>query len=211
MSRAGTTRGARALLPLALALAACGGRGPSLRDVAAPPEVFVDVLPRGAELQLDGRSLGRGPMAVPLPAGPGRLRAVAPGFDPGEIRLDPAARAARAGIALRPDGFGTARLLHIDEPGGLAAASALLLKRGQTAEALDYAERAAELAPSAAAPNRALGMALMRAPLDRKRKERAAQAFSAYLAAAPDAPDRAEVAELVSRLRGDFSIPPLVR
>jgi tetratricopeptide (TPR) repeat protein len=204
MSRAA----ARALL---LALAACSGGRPTLRDVAAPPEVLVDVLPRSALLQLEGRSLGNGSMAVPLPAGPARLRISAPGFHPAEIGLDPAAPAGRAGVALRPEGFGAARTLHIDEPGGLAAASVFLLRQGRAPEALEYAERAVDLAPAAAAPNRALGMALLELPSDRKRQERAAQALSAYLAAAPDAPDRGEVAATVSRLRGDFSIPPHVR
>jgi len=198
------------LLPL-LAVAACAGGRPSLRDVAGSPEVYVDVLPRSARLELDGRTLGKGPLAVQLPAGPGTLRASAPGFVAAELRLDPATSGPRAGLALRPEGFGSARTLHMDEPGGLAAASAMLLKKGEAAEAVEYAERAVDLAPSAAAPNRALGMALLRQPSDRKRRERAAQALSAYLAAAPDAPDRAEVAETVSRLRGDFSIPPLVR
>ena len=171
-----------------------------------PPEVFVDVLPRSAELTVDGAPLGPGSRAVPVPDPSRRylFRAAAPGFQ-GVERADDGARlaGARIGLVLRPDGFGSARRLQLDDGDGLAAAAALLERRGQHLAALEYARRAVEVAPREPRAQRVLGDAA----LALGRQQDAIQAYSAYLRLAPDAPDAAAVERRVERLRGDQVVP----
>jgi tetratricopeptide (TPR) repeat protein len=205
----------RAAMPgaalLALLAAACGGpRAERFEDVAGA-EGLVQVLPSGAHLEVDGVPLGPGSRAVPVrdPTRVHRVRASAAGFQPHEVEV-PAQELAggRVGLALRPEGFGSARTLSYDEPSGLSAAAALLLRAGRSQDALEYAQRAAELAPDAAPPRRVLGDAWLRLG----RPERAIPEYSAYLAAAPpDAPDRREVEDRLSRLRGDIALPGSAR
>ncbi len=201
---------ARARLLLVVAagvVSACATSKQSWRETA-PPEVFVEVLPRSAQLVLDGRPLGAGSRAVAVPD-PGHVyvfQARAPGFGAAERSAEGARLGgARLGIVLRPDGFGAARLLDLDDAGGLAQASALLERRGQHREAVEYAEHAVELAPEAPAPRRVLGAALMALGDQR----RAIQEYSTYIQLAPDARDRRDVERLVAKLRGDVTIPGL--
>jgi tetratricopeptide (TPR) repeat protein len=168
--------------------------------------VFVEVLPRSAQLSVDGRALGPGSrsFAVLDPAHVYVFRASAPGFVSAERSGEGAKLAgARLGIALRPEGFGSARRLELDEPGGLAQAAALLERRGEHGRVVEYAERAVELAPHDPAPRRLLGAAL----LELGDRRRAIQEYSTYLQLAPDAPDRRQVERIVARLRGDVTIP----
>jgi tetratricopeptide (TPR) repeat protein len=171
-----------------------------------PPEAVVEVLPREAEVAVDGAPPRRGARTVPVPDPAHRylFRGSAPGFAPAEVARSGAELAgARIGLVLRPDGFGSARPLDLDEPEGLAAAGAALLRAGRPAQAIEYAGRAAELAPEEPLPRRVLGEAYRRTG----ERARAAQELSAYLRAAPDAPDRDEVARAVEALRGDVEVP----
>ena len=175
-----------------------------------PPEVFVELLPRSAELSLDGKPLGTGgrTTAVPDLSRVYVFRATAPGFTAVEKSEKGVSLAGgRLGLVLRPEGFGEARRLELDDGAGLAAAAALLEKKGKHELALEYAERAVEVAPELALGHRVASDAAMTL----ERRKRAIQAYSAYLAAAPDAPDRAAVARKVEGLRGDLTIPPVVR
>src|SRR5919202_6932853 len=73
-----------------------------------PPEALVEVLPRDAELWVDGVAAGRGARTVPVPD-PDHVyvfSAAAPGFAPEQRGGEGALLAgARVGIVLRPEGF----------------------------------------------------------------------------------------------------------
>ncbi|HET9595969.1 MAG TPA: hypothetical protein VFP65_10330, partial [Anaeromyxobacteraceae bacterium] len=62
-------------------LAGCAAPARTSWSEATPPEVLVEVLPRDAQLALDGVPLGTGPRSVPVPdaARRYRLQATAPG------------------------------------------------------------------------------------------------------------------------------------
>ena len=188
---------------------ACAAPKQAWRETT-PPEVFVELLPKGAELTIDGKPFGSGAhtVAVPDPAHVYVLRASAKGFLPAE-RSEAGARlsGARVGLALRPEGFGSGRRFDIDDGSGIALAAALLEKKGQHALALEYADRAVELAPEQPLGHRVAGDAA----LALGQRKRAIQAYSTYLAVAPDAPDKAAVAQRVEGLRGDLTIPPMVK
>lgn len=194
-------RRALALLPL---LAACAGERPTLRDVA-PPELYLEVLPRHALLELDGVGVGKGSRAIPAPpAGAHVLVASADGFEPLERALPQGSLdGVRVGVALRPEGFGASRRLELDEPAGLAVAAAALGRTGRHRDALDYASRAAALDGRHALAQRALGDAL--AALGRRDEARAA--WGRYLLLAPDAPDAREVEARMGAGRATFEVP----
>ena len=181
---------------------ACAAAGKQPWSETSPPQALVEVLPSDAELWVDGVLAGRGArtIAVPDPEHVYVLRAAAPGFAPAERAGEGARLAgARVGIVLRPEAFGTARRLEIDEPAGLAAAGAALLRAGRAREAVEYEVRAAQLAPEEPGPHRLLADAYLAAG-DRPR---AAREYDAYLRLAADAPDRDEVERAVQDLRGD--------
>jgi predicted Zn-dependent protease len=197
----------RAATLAALAALACAGPPQRFEDVNAP-EGLVEVLPRAAQVEVDGRPLGAGAAAVAVPDRRRgyRIAVRAPGFEPAEVTVPGEALAgARVGVALRPLGFGAARPLDLDDPASLSDAAALLLRSGRAPEAAEYAARAAELAPAAPTPRRLLADAHLRAG----RREDALREYAAYLVhAPPDAPDRARVEERVAALRGDLVLPP---
>jgi tetratricopeptide (TPR) repeat protein len=194
-----------ALVAAALALS-CAAAPRQTWHETTPPEVLVEVLPRAALVALDGVALGLGArtVAVPDPGRRYRFRVSAQGFVPAEREGEGAQLAgARLGIALRPEGFGSARPLELDDGEGLAAAAALLERRGAHRPALEYAERAAEAAPEVALGQRVLGDAA--SALGQRR--RAIDGYSAYLRLAPEAPDRVAVAARLEALRGDVALP----
>ena len=189
----------------ALALSCAAAPRQTWHDTT-PPEVLLEVLPRAAQVALDGVALGPGAraVAVPDPARRYRFRVSAQGFVPVEREGEGARLAgSRLGIALRPEGFGSARPLELDDGEGLAAAAALLERRGAHRQALDYAERAVEVAPEVALGQRVLGEAAR--ALGQRR--RAIDGYSAYLRLAPEAPDRDAVASRLEELRGDVAVP----
>jgi len=198
-------RSVHAALAAAALAAGCGAPKQPWHE-AVPREVFVEVLPRSAALSVDGTPLGNGARAVPVPDPAHRylFSASAQGFATAQ-RADDGARlaGARIGLVLRPAGFGEARRLELDEPAGLAAAAALLARGGHHQAALEYAERAVELAPDAPLGHRVAGDAAL--ALGHRR--RAVHEYSAYVQLAPDAADRDAVERRVEQLRGDLTIP----
>jgi tetratricopeptide (TPR) repeat protein len=170
----------------------CAGAPRRPADVAGTPDLLVQVLPRDAEVALDGRPLGRGERTVVAPddAESHVLRVSAAGFATEERALpaEPLA-GARVAAALRPEGLAGAALDYDDAP-GLAAAAAFLVDTGEARDAADYAARAASLDPRLPHAQRALGDAFHALGAPR----RAAEAWSRYLHLAPDAPDADEVA-----------------
>lgn len=190
---------------LALALAAaCGGAHRELAPARAPPELLVEVLPRGASVSLDGAPIGRGSRTIAAPpAGEHVLSAQADGYEPGEQPLPEGDLAGiRVAVALRPLGFGLARALDYDDAEGLVAAAAFLEREGVDRDAADYAARAAALDRGLAAAQRVLGDALFRLG-DRAH---AVAAWSLYLRLAPDAPDAADVSERIEEARADVTV-----
>jgi tetratricopeptide (TPR) repeat protein len=185
---------------LALALAAgCGAPRHEVREERAPTELLVEVLPRRAEVTLDGVSLGPGSRTIPAPrAGEHVLVVAADGYE-GVTRPLPEddLAGARVAEALRPDGFAAARPLDYDDPEGLALAAAFLAAGGDARDAADYAERALALDPAHPLAHRARGDALARLG----EGARAAEAWEEYLRRAPDAPDAAAVAERIEAAR----------
>ena len=198
----------RAAAVLCASLLACAARKEAWRGVA--PEVFVDVVPRAAQLSVDGAPVGLGAHTVPVPDARHVyvLRAAAPGFAPRERSAEGERLAgARVGLVLRPEGFGEGRPLDLDEGSGLAAAASLLQRSGRAAAALEYAERAVEVSPEVPLGHRVLGEAAQALG----QRKRAVQELSAYLQLAPDAPDRRAVERRVEELRGDITIPGIDR
>ncbi len=188
----------------AAAALACAAPRQSWREVSRP-EVLVEVLPREAVLSVDGVAAGPGPRTVSVtePSHRYRFVATAPGFVAAAREDDGATLAGtRIALVLRPERFGSARRLDLDDAEGLAAA-ALLERRGAHGPALEYAERAVEVSPDAAQAQRVLGDAALASG----RTPRAIEAYSAYLRLAPAAPDHEAVARRVEGLRRDLTVP----
>ncbi len=187
-----------------LAAAACATPKESWREMQVP-EVFVEVLPRGAVLEVDGRLLGPGSRPVPVPE-PGRryhLRASAPGFLVAEMTAEGAQLlGTRVSLVLRPEGFGASRRLDAGDPPSLAQAAATLLRADRLDDAREYADRSLELA-EVPLSHRVLGAVYEK----RGDRRNAAQQYSIYLSLVPDAPDAKAIAEAVERDRGDLTIP----
>jgi tetratricopeptide (TPR) repeat protein len=196
-------RRAKVTLLLLLA-AACAAEKESVRELA-PPELYLEVLPRGALLELDGVGVGTGSRGIPAPPpGAHALVVSAEGFEPLERPLpEGALDGVRIGVALRPEGFGASRRLDLDEPDGLASAATTLGRSGRHRDAHDYAARAAALDARHALAQRALGDAL--AALGKRNEARAA--WGRYLLLEPDAPDRAEVERRVGEGRTTIDLP----
>jgi tetratricopeptide (TPR) repeat protein len=192
----------------ALAAVWMGGCAPKRQawSETVQAEVFVEVLPRSAELWVDGAPQGPGSRTVRVPdaAHVYAFRAAAPGFSVAEQSGAGAQlMGGHVGLVLRPDGFGEARPLDIQDGASLARAAALLQRRGRSEQALEYAERAVEVSPEVPLGHRVMG----EAALALGRQKQAIQGYSGYLQLAPDAPDRAAVERQVERLRGDLTIP----
>lgn len=167
-----------------------------------PPQVLIEVLPRSAEVLVDGQVLGRGSLTAPADRADtrGHLLAVrAPGFVAEEIAVPEGGLAGRCvAVALRPEGFGGARLDPEDAP-ALVAAAAFLLASAHPADAADYAVRARDAAPRLAMAHRILGDARQRMGDGRG----AVAAWTEYLRLAPGAADGPEVARRLEATRAE--------
>lgn len=171
----------------------------------AGPEVTIEVLPRLAAVEMDGRGLGRGPGPQPVPdrSRRHRFRAWAEGFEPLQAEVEGEHIAGRTlFLVLRPAGFGSERRLEAGDMGGLARAAAHLLRAGRAREAADYATQSLAAGENALA-HRVLGAAHARLG-DRTL---AIRHYGAYLSLAPDAPDASEVRRAVEAARGDIALP----
>ena len=185
---------------------ACSPKVPSWSDVR-PPEAYVEALPPGALLEVNGEEVGRTPLSFAIrdPSASYRVRASAPGFVPMELEV-PGAKLAngRMDLVLRPEGFGAQRRLEFGEAAGLAQAAALLVKARRPREALAYVE-ASLAAGETPLAHRTAGEAYVQLG-DRNK---AVQEFSVYITMQPDAPDRAAIEKAIEAARGDITIPSL--
>ena len=197
----------RGALLATLALA-CSPRTAGWSEVR-PPEAYLETLPAGALLQVNGEVVGKTPLtfAVRDASAPYRLRAAAPGFETLEVTVDGERLAnGRLDLVLRPDGFGSQRRLDLADPIGLTQAAAHLARARRPREALAFVEAALAVGETAVA-HRVAGEAYQQLG-DRNR---AVQEFSVYLTMQPDAPDREVVEKAIEGARGDLTIPPLVK
>jgi hypothetical protein len=194
-----------ALAAVALLAAACAPKR-ARWDEVRPPEAWLETLPPGASVRVDGAEAGRAPLSFPVPetAREYALSLELAGFEVLEVRL-PGERLAggRLLLVLRPTGFGSQRRLEADDPAGLAQAAAALLRADRPREALAFTAASVE-AGDTPLPHRLAGDA-WRQLGDRNR---AAQEYSLYLSMAPSAPDRAAVERAIAALRGDIPMPP---
>jgi hypothetical protein len=200
-------RATPALVLALLAVTVGGCRGPGARAAALrPPEVLVEVLPRSAQVELDGRPIGAGGGAIPSPAAADEhvLRVSADGYEP-EERVLPAGSldGERIAAALRPRGSGIARAIDYDDGPALAAAAGWLAESGDPRDAAEYAERAIAVDPGIAVAHRSLGDARRRAGDE----EGAVAAWAEYLRRAPGAADAAEVERRMEAVRRGVRIP----
>jgi tetratricopeptide (TPR) repeat protein len=193
------------LVPLlAAALAGCAGQKESWKALQQS-ELSIDILPRNAAVELDGKPVGRGASARPaVDAGRRyRLRATAGGFEPLQVEVEGSKLSGgQTALVLRPVGFGSQRRLDAGDPGGLAQAALALLRAGRLDDAQDYAARSLELGETGLA-HKVLGGICAR----RGDRRQAVRHYSEYLVLAPDAPDAKQIAADVERMRGDLTLP----
>jgi hypothetical protein len=184
---------------LAAALWAGGCAGAHAGVEKGPPELLVEVLPRSAEILLDGHPVQRGGGILPAPDAEAEhvLSFRAEGYEPEEQVLPAGSAAgARVGAALRPAGFGGAPIDFEDAP-ALAEAAEFLVAEGHPEDGEAYAARAVAIAPRAPLAHRALGSARSRLGDPRA----AADEWSEYLRLAPGAPDGVQVSRWIEEAR----------
>ena len=192
-----------ALLLAVLATACSGPRSATWSDVN-PPEAYVDTLPPGALVAVNGVEVGKGPLSFPVrdESRTYVLRLTAPGFEPLEASFAGAKLGGtRLELVLRPVGFGSQRLLASGEPVGLVQASVALLRADRPADALAFAQASMAAGDSPQA-HRAAGEAYRRLG-DRNK---AIQELSIYVTMAPDAPDRKAVEQVIAAARKDIQM-----
>jgi hypothetical protein len=181
---------------------ACASAPPVSWKQVRPPEAFVESLPPGALVSVNGQEVGKSPLSFPVPdeGATYRIRATAPGFDPTDIELAGSKLAGtRLDLVLRPVGFGTQRRLEPGEPVGLVQAAFALLRADRPREALAFAQASLEAGDSPQA-HKVSGEAYRRLG-DRNK---AIQEFSIYVTMAPDAPDRKAVDDTIAAARKDI-------
>lgn len=197
----------RPTAPLLLAIAAaCSPKVPTWEEVR-PPEAYLGTLPAGALVQVNGEEVGRTPLsfAVRDVKASYRIRATKPGFSALERVVGGEKLAnGRLDLVLRPEGFGTDRLLDLGEPVGLVQAAAALVQARHPREALEFVEASLAVADTPAA-HRVAGQARWQLG-DR---HRAVQEFSVYLMMEPQAPDRVAIERAIEAARRDMTIAPL--
>jgi hypothetical protein len=200
------TRTSRPLLALAVLSVACATpRSPSLADVL-PPVAYVDTLPPGAVVSVDGVEVGQGSVEFPVrdESRTYVIRATATGFEPAERSVRGTKLAGtRIEIVLRPKGFGTERQLQAGEPAGLLQAAVALLRADRPRDAIAFAT-ASLAAGGPPDGHRVMGQAWRRLG----NRELAVKEWSLYLSLAPDAPDRQEVEKAISSAARDIDMTP---
>jgi hypothetical protein len=193
-----------ALLLLAVLATACASPPKATWSDVNPPEAYVETLPPGALVAVNGVEVGKGPVSFPVrdESRTYVLRLTAPGFEPLEASFAGAKLGgAKLELVLRPVGFGSQRLLAAGEPVGLVQAAVALLRADRPADALTFAQASMAAGDSPQA-HRAAGEAYRRLG-DRNK---AIQEFSIYVTMAPDAPDRKTVEQAIAAARKDIQM-----
>lgn len=186
-------------------LAAFSGPAKESWDSVVKPEAKVEVMPRRARLEVDGKERGRGfaTLDVTDPRRKFRVRATAEGFEPAEAVVEGGAIADQSFfLALRPLGFGSTRRLDPRDAPSMAQAAAALWRAGRVDDAAEYAEQSLRGGETALA-NRVLGDVWRR----RGDRDRAVRHYASYLSLAQDPPEAAEIRAWVSQGKGDITVP----
>jgi len=175
-----------AVLLLAVLATACASPPKATWSDVNPPEAYVETLPPGALVAVNGVEVGKGPLSFPVrdESRTYVLRLTAPGFEPLEASF-----------------AGAKRVLTAGEPVGLVQAAVALLRADRPADALAFAQASMAAGDSPQA-HRAAGEAYRRLG-DRNR---AIQEFSIYVTMAPDAPDRKTVEQAIAAARKDIQM-----
>jgi tetratricopeptide (TPR) repeat protein len=173
-------------------------------ESAETPDVRAEFLPQSAQIEVDGKVLGRGYvlLKVPDPKRALRVRVSAPGFEP-EERVVEAGRVVNKQyfLALRPSGF--EQKLDARDAAGMARAASALWQAGRVDDAADYAQ-ASLGAGNTPLANRILGEVWRR----RGDRDQAVRYFTMYLSLAENPPDGPEIkAWLMQDRPGDITIP----
>jgi len=191
--------------PLLAASLACASGRTGWEEVRVP-EVHLETLPTGAEVDVDGAPAGRSPLSFPVrePMRTYRIRARVAGFEPLEVAIEGDRLAGgRLDLVLRPAGFGSQRRLDLGEPAGLAQAAMALLRAGKPREALAFADASLAVGETPLA-HKAAGEAHRKLG----NQNRAVQHYSAYVDLVPDAPDRKQIEDAIAAVRGDVTVSP---
>jgi tetratricopeptide (TPR) repeat protein len=186
-------------------LSAAGGSAKETWESVVKPEAKVEVVPRRAVVEVDGKARGQGfaTLDVTDPKRKFRVRATAEGFEPLEVVVEGGAIADQSFfLALRPLGFGSTRRLDPADAASMAQAAAALWRAGRVDDAAEYAEQSLRGGETALA-NRVLGDVWRR----RGDRDRAVRHYASYLSLAQDPPEAAEIRAWVSQGKGDITVP----
>ena len=199
------TPGSHALLALTVLLAGCAAPRQASWTEVQPPVAYVETLPPGALVTVDGVEVGLGPLAFPVPDESRGyvIRLTAAGFEPLEASFAGAKLSgARLELVMRPEGFGSQRQLASGEASGLLQAAVALLRADRPKDAIDYA-RASLAAGDSPQGHRVCGQAYRRLG----NRDLAIKEYSLYLSLSPDAPDRKEVEDAIAAASRDIEMP----
>ncbi len=194
-----------ALLALALLLTGCASSQRASWSEVQPPVAYVETLPPGALVTVDGVEVGLGPLAFPVrdESRSYSVRLTAAGFEPLETSFPGSKLAgARLELVMRPEGFGSQRQLASGEPAGLLQASVALLRANRPKDAIAYA-KASLAAGGSPQGHRVCGQAYR----GLGNRDLAIKEFSIYLSLSPDAPDRKAVEEAIAAASRDIEMP----
>jgi hypothetical protein len=193
-----------ALLAFTLLSVACASPQKASWAEVQPPVAYVETLPAGALVTVNGVEVGLGPLAFPVPdeARTYAIRVTAAGFEPLETSAPGAKLAgARLDLVLRPEGFGSQRTLVAGEPVGLLQAAVTLLRANRPKDALSFAQ-ASLAAGDSPQGHKVCGQAYRRLG----NRNLAIKEYSLYLSLAPDAPDRKAIEEAISATGKDIDM-----
>lgn len=196
-----------ALLTLAATAACAAPQRVSLLDLSS--DLQLRSLPTGAEVSLDGRSVGKTPMDVALA---GResyeltfaLRGFASRTIGGSREELLHMGAGQLGVVLLPVGFGSGPPPGFDQADKLAAVASELGRRKAWGLSAEFWQRVLQLAPRNARAHRGMGSALAKLGRD----EEAIRQYEEYLFLAPDAEDAERVHHAVDAYRGGIEMKP---
>lgn len=194
----------------AVSVGGCAAEKVALNQ-AAPPEIVIESIPRGARVRGDEVELGVTPLVFRAASATSqhRLSLARVGFRDQEIALSGEEVRAHSGqrlyVPMRPAEW-DAKSPPIDPEDAvqLARAGADLSRANRCAEALQFLRRAIQIDPRVAAAHKGMGVCYGKLG----KGAEALAAYKQYLLFAPDAPDAGKVQEIVSRAQGDIEVAP---
>jgi tetratricopeptide (TPR) repeat protein len=195
-----------ALLTLAILSTGCASAQKASWAEVQPPVAYLETLPPGALVTVDGIEVGLGPLAFPVPdeAHAYAIRVTSAGFEPLEASFAGSKLAgARIELVLRPEGFGSQRQLASGEPAGLLQAAVALLRANRPKDAITYA-KASLAAGDSPQGHKVCGQAYRRMG----NRDLAIKEYSLYLSLSPDAPDRKAIEEAITATSKDIEMTP---